>query len=219
MKLTLIPILRTFCTQEGGGTGGASASGGKDWQVIQSPQGHWRFRAPAGWRAAQGPHDDDVMAIIVLPDEEGVVVRTGVGGSDYLWFVKNRLVPPANVLPLMTAADLFQRVIIPYHVLSFGIADVKIVELKTVRTDVARFVITYSNRAGKKFTDEGFVKNSSAPNPQEAISTFTPCSGSGHWRSVPIAKRGTGNCLHFRSGQSAAQVQGGKHQEMQRLRI
>jgi hypothetical protein len=165
MKLTLIPVLCSFCAQGQAAGTGDSRSGG--WQVIQSPQGMWRFQAPASWRPVQTQFGDDVMATVGSPDgNEGVVVKTGVASSDHLWLAKQRLVPQANTIPLMPAADLFQRIVLPYNCSSFGFTDAKIHDLKPLSPDVARFVISYNNRSGKRFMDEGIVKNSSAPNPQ-----------------------------------------------------
>lgn len=164
MKLTLVPILCSFCGQESGGAGGASASGGKGWQVIQSPHGLWRFAAPVGWML--GPGDEEVEGSVASRNMEAVFVKTGSGSGDYLWLMDHRLTPPIQRFPLLPATDLFSHFILPFRAATNGFNDVKIVDLKSIRPDLARFTTSFSDQAGHKFIEEGLVKNNPYPNQQ-----------------------------------------------------
>jgi hypothetical protein len=171
MKLTLVPILCSFCGQESGGAGGASASGGKGLQYIQSPHGVWRFTAPAGWKAP--PYSDirgeAMNARVLAPDKSVVAVIFDSAWSINEAWVRQRLGPNASLnpqyrqltfLPYLPAAEVFQRISFPGYKTNYP--DAELVQLKPINQQQVQYTIKFTEpKLGIKLVDEGMMINRS----------------------------------------------------------
>ncbi len=198
MKLTLIPILRSFCYQGGGGAGGVSASGGKGMQVLQSPRGFWRYMAPGGWRPVGNPMDEPVDAEIEPPDGSmGVRVMFSSASLDYREVLQARFGPNLGMtprgrqmqfVPLMPAAQVFQQLLVPFKQLT--VRNVKVESLNAVNNQEARYKISYDGRSGTRLVREGLILSSSLPFPNYGdFNTYTDYSISANLQKFESAKQ------------------------------
>jgi hypothetical protein len=165
MKLTLIPILRSFCLQgEETGKGGAESGG---WQVIQSTHGYWRFTAPAEFKAIDNPQMEDGRAqVLATRGDRSVVVGLDGGWGNYIMLVRAGVYPntPTNQIPYMPATDLFQKIIAPHLQRMHRMQDFKLVDLKPIAADAARYKISFVYGGSHHYIEEGVIRNSSVPN-------------------------------------------------------
>jgi hypothetical protein len=161
MRLTLIPILLSFASKAGGSTDKVSGP----WQILQSPRGIWRFRAPTSWKVVDNPSTEDFNAMIAGPNGEGVAVRIGGGWGDYLILVSKGLAAGtmSSEIPFLQAAELYQSIAAPCFALIRSLPDLKILDLKPLNVDIARYAITFTYRDGVHYMFEGLFKNNSIP--------------------------------------------------------
>jgi hypothetical protein len=165
MKLTLVPILCSFCGQGGGGAGGASESGGKSWKAIQSPRGIWRFTAPSDWKLARGAFEEEQSAAVIGPKQQLANVEFWSGSAEYTTLVRRNLAPSRQI-PFLPAHELLQRIIIPGYQIDRGIPDLKIERMQPIDPSTVRYTLSYTAADGKPITVEGILKNSSIQNGQ-----------------------------------------------------
>jgi hypothetical protein len=161
MRLTLIPILLSFASKTGGSTDKVSGP----WQILQSPRGIWRFRAPTSWKVVDNPPTEDSYASIAGPNTNGVAVRIGGGWGDYLILVSKGLAAGtmSSEIPFLQAAELYQRIAAPCFASIRSLPDLKILDLKPISVDIARYAITFTYRDGVHYMCEGLFKNNSIP--------------------------------------------------------
>jgi hypothetical protein len=167
-KLTLIPILTSFAYA----SGGSQATPQGNWQVLQSPQGYWRFRAPPGWKANNMGVNEGAMAQVLGPSGELVGVTFGTGHGMYLSLVQKMSGGMAQEagqfmqqqrsadIPYLSAADLLQRVLLPLSRLSSP--DTQITDLKPVSRDEVHYSVSFTDRSqGVRLNQECILRNSS----------------------------------------------------------
>lgn len=188
MKLTLIPILCSLCSQaEAAGKSGPKSGG---WQVIQSPRGYWRFTAPAGWRPSGNPADEPVAGSIAPPDATmGVQVTFGSASMEYRQVLEARFGPNLGMtpqgrqmqfVPLMPAAQVFQQLIVPSKQLR--VADLQIESLQAVNNQQASYKISFSTPQGRGVR-EGLLLSGSLSFP--GYGDFNPCTDYSIWANQP----------------------------------
>ncbi|MBW2121263.1 MAG: hypothetical protein JRH07_05380 [Deltaproteobacteria bacterium] len=122
MKLVLIPILLSLKFEQAEPAKGRAARGAtKLIQVLGSPSGYWQMRAPRGWRSIDVGEDESIEARCVGPNGEavGVVFLCGLVRSHILRMRMAGGNVPLMSIPYLTAADLFERVLLPYHQTEF----------------------------------------------------------------------------------------------------
>jgi hypothetical protein len=182
MKLTLIPILRSFCYESGGGASGASPSGGKGWQDVQSPGGAWRFTAPAGWRPiAPDQRTDFTVGEVRGPKEQDVTVMMARGDAlrqlnvqrmyPNLAYQNPQAYTRMTMVPYLSAADIVQDWVVNYQL--SGMQNVQLSELKPLQPDTAQYALSYGTRQGQKVVEEGILHNSSVPHSNGDYNLFT----------------------------------------------
>ncbi len=147
MKLVLIPILRSLKYEQAGtGKGGAARGPTKLSKVLGSPNGYWQMKAPRGWRSIDMGQDESVEARCVGPKGEAVGVNILCGLACAV-ALRTRVVGP-NVplmsIPYLSAAELFQRVLLPYH--QTESPDMRLKDLKPLDQSKARYSVTYTDR-------------------------------------------------------------------------
>jgi hypothetical protein len=163
LKLTLIPILCSFCTQEGGS---AQASGG--WQYLESPHRIWRFTAPAGWKAMAGALDEEQSAQGLGPKEQLVGVEFWSGATDYVTLIRHNVIPNRlnSNIGFVPAAELLQRITLPALQITRNLRNLRVENIQPIDAQTARFALNFTAANDKTISLEGILRNTSLPNGQ-----------------------------------------------------
>jgi hypothetical protein len=180
MKLTLIPILCSLRSQAEATAKGDAKQGG--WQVIQSPGGVWRFRAPAGWRPiVRDQRTEFTVGEVRGPKEQDVTVMMARGDAVHQDNIQ-RMYPnlvrenPAEYqrqmrVQYLPATEIVKELVTSYQV--GGMRNLQLTELKPLQPDTAQYTTNYTTSGGVKIMEEGILHNSSVPHAFGDYNLFT----------------------------------------------
>ena len=180
MKLTLIPILCSLCSQADAVGKGDGKSGG--WQYVESPGRAWRFTAPAGWRPiAPDQRTDFTVGEVRGPKGQDVTVMMARGDAMRILNVQ-RMYPNLarqnaqeytrmTMVPYLSPPDIVRDWAVNYQL--NGMQNVQLTNLKQLRQDTAQYAMSYGTPQGQKVMEEGILHNTSVPHSNGDFNLFT----------------------------------------------